>query len=271
MKMLICISKLPYAETTLLFGDLIARLEQADVTLLTVVNEAEERPLADELLARAQALLTVPDVNTEVCLGSPATGILSQAEKGEYDLIVIGAHILGGFFDRFFTSVMTKVAVKATTNVLVVKEKKTHLNHILICTAAREADRPLIQKGVTLAQSSGAEVSILFITGPLPGMYIGLRTMAESLEELLQTDTVQARELTWSVQQFADAAVSAKLKLREGIVTDEIYHEIQAGQYDLVIVGSQSEKNFWNELLVGNITGDIVGLSKSNVLVVRSA
>ena len=65
MKMLICISKLPYAETTLLFGDLIARLEQADVTLLTVVNEAEERPLADEDMRAFRRRVFAGAVNLE--------------------------------------------------------------------------------------------------------------------------------------------------------------------------------------------------------------
>lgn len=269
MKMLICVSKLPYAEATLLYGGLIATLENADVVLTTVVRDELERPLAEEMLERARALLTVPHVETAVCLGSPASAILDQADSGEYDTIVVGAHILGGFFDRFATSTMTKVATGASTNVLVVQEKRSAINHILVCTAGRETDHPLIEKSVALAQSSGAKVTLLFVSDPVPAMYTGLKTMEETRTELLESDTVQAQQLKWGVHSFEEAGVEVKLKLRSGIVTDEIHHEINKGDYDLVIVGAHAEQNFWNELLVGNITGDIVELSSSSVLVVR--
>ncbi|MBE2221529.1 MAG: universal stress protein [Anaerolineae bacterium] len=270
MKMLICVSKLPYAESTLLFGGLIAGLEKADVTLTTVIRNEVDRPLAEEMLARAQALLTVPQVETAVCIGSPAAAILNQAESGDYDTIVVGGHILGGFFDRFATSTMKKVATKAATNVLVVQARRSAINHILVCTAGREVDRPLIEKSASLAKGADAKVTVMFVSDPVPAMYTGLKTMEETLSELLQSDTVQARELKWSMQYFKDTGVDAKLKLRSGIVTDEIHHEIKVGDYDLVIVGAQTENNFWNELLVGSITGDIVELSSSSVFVVRT-
>ena len=271
MKMLICVSKLPYAEATLLFGGLVAGLENADVTLTTVVHDERERPLAEEILERARALLTVPHVETAVCFGSPASAILDQAESGEYDIIVVGAHILGGFFDRFAPSTMKKVATKASTNVLVVQEKRTTLNRILVCVAGRMIDRPVIEACAQLAKNAGANVTMLFVSDPVPAMYTGLKTMEETLTELLETDTIQAHQLKWGIHYFADAGVAASLILRSGIVTDEIHHEINAGDYDLVIIGAHTEHHFWNDLLVGNITGDIVELSSSSVLVVRTS
>lgn len=270
MKILICVSKLPYAEATVLFGGLIAGIEDAEVTLTTVVHDATERPLAEEMLSKAQSLSAILDANTKVCLGSPASAILDEAENGEYDAIVIGAHILGGFFDRFTGSTMKTVATKASTNVLVVQEKRTDLKHILVCTAARESDRSLIEKGAKLAKNTGAKVTALYVTPPMPGMYTGLETMEETLAELLQTETIQSQELKWTAQYFVDDGVEANIKLRRGIITDEIHLEIDKGDYDLVVVGAQTENNFWNALLVGNITGDIVELSSSSVLVVRT-
>ena len=270
MKMLICVSKLPYAEATLSFGGLIAGLEEAEVTLTTVVRDEVERPLAEEILARSRALLTVPHVETAVCFGSPASAILDQAESGEYDIVVVGAHILGGFFDRFTTSTMKKVATKAATNVLVVQEKRTTLKRILVCVAGRNIDVPVIEKCAQLAKNAGATVTMLFVSDPVPAMYSGLKTMEETRSELLQSDTILAHQLNWDVQYFKDAGVAAKLKLRNGIVIDEIHHEIATEDYDLVIVGAHTESNFWNELLVGNMTGDIVELSSCSVLVVRT-
>lgn len=270
MKMLICVSKLPYAEATLSFGGLIAAVEGADVTLLTVVDDEIKRPLAEEMLARAQMLLPIAQVETAVSFGSPVAAILKQAESGQYATIVIGGHILSGFLDRFAPSTMKKVATKAAANVLVVRENPAALDHILVCTAGREVDRPLIEKSASLAKEADAKVTLLFVSAPVPVMYTGLKTMDETLAELLKSDTLQARELKWSVQHFKDNSIDVKLKLRSGIITDEIHHEINEGSYALVIVGAQTENNLWSELLVGNITGDIVELSATSVFVVRS-
>jgi nucleotide-binding universal stress UspA family protein len=82
---------------------------------------------------------------------------------------------------------------------------------------------------------------------------------------------MQAQELKWSVQYFEDEGIDAKLKLRSGIVTDEIHHEINVGDYDLVTSWALRLRIiFGTELLVGNITGDIVELSSCSVFVVRT-
>ena len=271
MKMLICVSRLPYAEATLMFGGLIAKTENYAVTLMTVVTDETERPLAEEVLAKAQTVMPGLQAGKKICYGSPATGILGQANTGEYDMIVIGAHALGGFFDRFVTSVMKKVVTNASTTVLVVKETVWTLKRILVCTAAREVDKPSIIEGVRLAEDAGAEVVVLYVADPVPGMYTGLNGMGEDFTGILQSNTTQAELLRWSKAYLKKSSSRGRLKLRRGVVINEIVREATEGEYDLVIIGAQTENNFWNELLVGNITGDIVELSPRSTMVIRTA
>jgi nucleotide-binding universal stress UspA family protein len=115
-------------------------LESADVTLLHVIEtlwlpqDAEDEPMtnqlsaelrreAEQLLAeaRARVLEHHPGVTTLVRDGVPANEILSEADQGDYDLVVVGA---GGATDMkhsILGSVSTKVAWNAPCSVLVVR------------------------------------------------------------------------------------------------------------------------------------------------------
>ena len=115
-------------------------LESADVTLLHVIEtlwlpqDSDEEPLAQQLSAelrreaeqllseaRARVFEHHPGVTTLVRDGTPANEILSEADQGDYDLVVVGA---GGATDMkhsILGSVSTKVAWNAPCSVLVVR------------------------------------------------------------------------------------------------------------------------------------------------------
>lgn len=115
-------------------------LESADITLLHVIEtfwlpeNSDEEPLAghlsaelrreaEQLLAesRARVLEHHPGVSTSVREGNPANEVLSEADQGDYDLVVVGA---GGATDMkhsILGSVSIKVAWNAPCSVLVVR------------------------------------------------------------------------------------------------------------------------------------------------------
>ena len=115
-------------------------LESAEITLLHVIEtlwlpaEADDEALtgqltvelrreAEQLLAeaRARVLEHHPGVSTSIREGTPANEILSEADQGDYDLVVVGA---GGATDMkhsILGSVSTKVAWNAPCSVLVVR------------------------------------------------------------------------------------------------------------------------------------------------------
>ncbi|MGB4869580.1 MAG: universal stress protein, partial [Candidatus Promineifilaceae bacterium] len=86
----------------------------------------------------------------------------------------------------------------------------------------------------------------------------------------LHTTTPLAQQLTWAAAYLTDQGVTGELKMRRGVVADEIALEALEGDYNLVVVGARAGSNFWNDLLVGSITPHIVEKAPCSVLVVRT-
>lgn len=124
-------------------------LDSADITLLHVLEtlwlpiESEDESLgetdteyrqttqvlsemrreAEQLLneARDRVLPSHPGVTTSVREGIPANEILSEADQGDYDLVVVGASESEDMKHRVLGSVSSKVAWNAPCSVLVVR------------------------------------------------------------------------------------------------------------------------------------------------------
>ena len=123
-------------------------LESAEVTLLHVLETlwlpAEEEELAEEtspesaqtdqlvlelrreavqLLSDARARISDhhPGVTTSIREGIPANEILSEADQGDYDLVVVGASEATDLKHSMLGSVSSKVAWNAPCSVLVVR------------------------------------------------------------------------------------------------------------------------------------------------------
>jgi nucleotide-binding universal stress UspA family protein len=101
-------------------------------------------------------------------------------------------------------------------------------------------------------------------------MYAGLEEMEETLPELLQTDTEQARELKWAVGVLEDECEEVEIKLRQGVAADEILDEGGAGDYDLIVLGSSRSARGIFRVLLGDLTQTVVNRAQRPVLVVRS-
>lgn len=270
MNILICVSGLPYASATLRMGNLVAKLRESAVILFTAIRSEAERPFAESMLVTAQEVLDVPVVDKIVRLGGPATGILQESSMGEYDMIVVGAHVEAGFWNQFVRSVPQRVSRHAVTSVLIVHEKAQTLQRVLVCTGDRRGGRSVIKAGARLAKAAHASVELLYVANPIPSMYTGLSNMEETIPKLLQSNTPIAKQLRWGSEYLVKKGVSGSLKLRYGVVTDEILLEASDGKYDLIVVGARPDDTLINSLLIGSITPHVVDRAPCSVLVVRT-
>jgi nucleotide-binding universal stress UspA family protein len=124
------------------------QIKEAEITLMHVVetpwvhlgldHEWFDYPVVE--LARRQIEKFGFSARTVITEGDPALEILSEAEKGDYDLIVIGATGESDLKHNLLGSVSTKVAQAALCSVLVVK--------FVVRTMSQNspiADRPIAQ------------------------------------------------------------------------------------------------------------------------------
>lgn len=118
----------------------LAVSQKAEVTVITVMDDTPsfsymvpsdiiakiresygER--AKKILAEAEQLIRENGlaVKTKLTKGHPADEICSEANKGNYDLVVLGSRGLGGVTEFFLGSVSSKVAHCVKQSIFIVK------------------------------------------------------------------------------------------------------------------------------------------------------
>lgn len=271
MKMLLCTIGSRQREVTLQYGMTIARALSADLTLLGVARSKHKvSPLAEELSDFASSLATDGlSVRVQVITGEPEEAVLSEMEAETYDLVALGALARKRSRRPFFDPVVVRIIEQARTSVLAIKGERHSLSKVLICASGTEHGHLSIWAGAALACSSQAKGTVLHVVGPMPAMYVGLEQMEETLAELLQSDTEMARELRWAAQVVKAECEVSEVKLRRGIVVDEILQEGQEGDYDLIVLGSSQTGGGLRRALMGDLASEIVIRAQRPVLVVR--
>jgi len=271
MKMLLCTTGSHKREATLGFGISVAQALSADLTLLGVAkNKSHVAALAEELERLASRLITegLP-VQVRVLTGEAEQVVLQEIEHETYDLVALGALAEQRSRKRFFDPVVVRIIDQARTTVLAIKGGRTSLSKVLICASGTEHGHLSIWAGAALACSAGAKATVLHVVDALPAMYVGLEQMEETLAELFQSETEMARELRWAAQVIKAECEVSEVKLRRGIVVDEILQEGQEGDYDLIIVGSSQVGGGLRRALMGDLASEIVTRAQRPVLVVR--
>jgi len=127
----------------------------------------------------------------------------------------------------------------------------------------------LIQVGARVANAAQADVTLFHVAANVPSMYTGLKTIEETLKELLQSDTPVARHLRKGAEILSKNDIKAELKLRHGSAVYEIVREIDRQNYDMVVIGASGANTVIKEWLYGNITQDIVDAVGIPILVVN--
>jgi len=269
MKILLFVSKLPYARPAILFGGLVARLTKSPIILMHVTSRKSGLEAGQNILAQAREMLPDVELNTQICQGISTQCILDEAQSGSYDLVVLEARRTVGLMKRLKGVVARLIARESPVSVLVIKEERPSLKKILVCTGGRDIAEPVIEAGGSLARAAGARVALLHVAPHIPSMYVGLNTMEEGLPALLQTDTPLARHLHHGAEIIERHQIDAALKLRRGEVVNEILDEARAGDYDLIVIGASGTRKGLKEWVLGNITRRIVDDAPCPVMVVR--
>ena len=269
---LMCTDGSKFAEDAIHYGTFIARATQAEVTILGVIEKPLEAVQVQASLAQAQQALSVHGLSTttKARQGHPDEEILRETEETPYDLVIVGQYGRRGISRFWLGPVAERIIEHVRAPVLVVKGKRDHIASLLICTGGTHFGDITVQHGVELARALDATVTILHVTSAVPVMYSGLDEMDETLPELLQTDTREARHLRHGEITLESLGVKGKLELRHGVVADEILRAASESNVDLIVIGSSHSGGSISRYLIGDITRQIVHTCKRPVLVVRS-
>jgi nucleotide-binding universal stress UspA family protein len=91
-----------------------------------------------------------------------AETIIAEAEKGRYDLIIMGNSSGENGLDLHLGSIAQKVALNVKSSIMIVR-KKRGIRKILIPVDGSEKDEKVLQKAHMIAKAAGSEIVLLHV------------------------------------------------------------------------------------------------------------
>lgn len=272
MKILVCSDGSERARKALVSAAIIANATKAEITIIGITEiEQQDRHLLKALREEAK-LFREPDVKLEIVIrvGDPVAEIIRRTQETTYDLVVIGAERRGaqGFF--LPSAKAYSIAEAIASPVLVVPVARPAMKRILICSGGGSYIDNAVRFTSKIAKKLSAEVTLLTVTAQPPAMHVTIFRRQEDVDSLLKSGSALARNLKTEKEILERSGVQVVVKIRHGIVINEILAELEQSDSDLVVVGSWPVRDAWRSYAIGNITRDIVNRSDRPVLVIRS-
>jgi len=271
MKILICSNGMPAAERAIELGGLLAGPLKAETTLLGIAEKSrDEGPMREALEKQAQPLRArAVALEIVVHAGEPVRQILDQTSKANYDLVVIGAgrpRAAG----RYWRSEKTYELIKTIQPpVLVAIGECKRLKRFLVCTGGKEFIEQAVQLTGKLAAAVEASVTLLHVMAEPPAVYADLVSLEEDVDRLLESGSELGMNLLEQKKELERIGVSAEVRVRHGIVIDQVFKEVREGDYDLIVTGTSQARGLLRHYIMGDLTRSILNRANSPVLVAR--
>jgi nucleotide-binding universal stress UspA family protein len=272
MKILICSDGTSSAETAIHLGGLLGGPLKAQTALLGIAETSrDEHPLREALHTQAGSLQGLAiSQNIIVQFGDPVRQIVDETSKNSYDLVVIGARSTGAT-GHYWRSEKTYEVIKAIQPpVLVAIGECKSLKRFLVCTGGKEFIEQAVQFTGKIAAAVGASVTLLHVMAEPPAMYADLVRLEENVDQLLESKSELGTNLRRQRRELERLGVSTEVRLRHGIVIDQVFEEVRAGDYDLIVTGTSQARGLLRHYIMGDLTRSILNRANCPVLVARA-
>src|SRR6266705_2294799 len=272
MKILICSDGTPAAESAIELGRLLAGPLKAETTLFGIAEKSQDESSLREALEKQAQPIRSRNVALDsiVHTGEPIREILDRTSKTSYDLVIIGARWTGatGYYWR---SEKTYEVIKAIQPpVLVAIGECKQLKRFLVCTGGKEFIEQAIQLTGKLAAALGASVTLLNVMAEPAAIYADLVQLEEDVSRLLESKSELGTNLRRQKRALERLGVSAEVRLRHGIVIDQVFEEALDGDYDLIVTGASQARGLLRHYIMGDLTRSILNHADCPVLVARA-
>ena len=196
--------------------------------------------------------------------------ILDQTSDASYDLVLVGARWTGAT-GHYWRSERTYEVIKAIQPpVLVAIGERKQLKRFLVCTGGKEFIEQAVQLTGEIAAALGASVTLLHVMAEPPAIYVNLVQLEDNVDLLLESKSELGINLLRGKKELERLGVPAEVRLRHGIVIDQVFEELRAGDYDLIVTGTSQARGLLGHYIMGDLTRSILNLANCPVLVARA-
>lgn len=263
---------MPAADSATKLGAMLAAPLQAETTLLGIAEKSTDEPALRAALEKQAQWLRDKNVSPQIVVsaGDPVRRIADETAKTKYDLVIIGARKTGstGLYSR--SEKMYELIKSISPPVLVAMGEWAQLKRFLVCTGGKEFIEEAVQLTGKLAKAVGASVTLLHVMAEPPAIYADLMRLEEDVERLLESDSELGINLREQRADLEKLGVQAKVRVRHGIVVDQVFAEAREQGYDLIVTGSSQSRGMLRHYIMGDLTRSILNHSNCPVLVARA-
>ena len=272
MRVLICSDGMPASSSAVRLGGLVAAGCGAEAVVLGISERPEnEAALRRAIEAEVQALQQ-HGITSKMIIrdGDPIREILHETSTATYDLVVIGAQRKGNS-GLYWRSAKTYEVIKAISPpVLIAVGAGSELKRFLVCTGGLEFIEDAVRLTGALAAALGASVTLLHVMAEPPAMYSDLVRLEEDVDRLLESGSELGLNLAKQKQSLERRGVTAEVRIRHGIVIDQVFDEARNGHHDAIVIGSSQGRGLVRHYIMGDLTRTILNRADCPVLVARS-
>jgi nucleotide-binding universal stress UspA family protein len=240
---------------------------------------------AGQVLKRAREVLQAEGVESRVLAktGSPGDVLVGLGE--DYDAVVIGAQSGLDQPSPGLGPVASRIVEHVSGIALVGRELVNESNFkILAAVDGSMMSRNAIETMATNFNLDGAQVALMHVIEK-PWLRLGLeqdwyeeleRTYAEAREEP-EGEKLFGEELRLEAEQIIEDArellgssriASTEVRIEEGTPGNELLHEAEIGNYDLVVIGATGVSDLKHTML-GSVAFKLASYAPCSVAVVR--
>ena len=263
---------MPSAETAIRLGGLLGAALKAETALLGIAETlSDESPLRQALRKQAESLRGHGvSANIIVQSGEPVRQIADETAKTSYDLVIIGARWIGATGHHWRSEKTYEVIKSIQPPVLVAIGDCEQLKRFLVCTGGKEFIEQAVQFTGKLAAALHASVTLLHVMAEPPAMYADLVRLEENVDQLLGSKSELGTNLRRQKRELERRGVSTEVRLRHGIVIDQVFEEVNGGDYDLIVTGTSRARGLLRHYIMGDLTRSILNRANVPVLVARA-
>jgi nucleotide-binding universal stress UspA family protein len=272
MKILICSDGMPAADIAMRLGTAFAAPLQAEAVILGIAEKADDKISLQQAVDKQAEFLRAQNVLPKILIGAgdPVRRIKEETAKAKYDLVIVGARKTGSTGLHWRSEKMYELIKSIAPPVLVAMGEWAELKRFLVCTGGKEFIEEAVQLTGKLAKAVGASVTLLHVMAEPPAMYADLVRLEEDVERLLGSKSELGLNLSEQKVDLEKLGVLAEVRVRHGIVVDQVFAEARERSYDLIVAGSSQARGMLRHYIMGDLTRSILNHANCPVLVARA-
>lgn len=210
-------------DAALRVGAVVARASHGTLYTFKEAMRGDSERVRKELRLGAEQILPAAQVETIVRDGEVVESFVDEAQRGLYDLAVLGREGDGAFEPQVLRSLSIRLLRMVGIPVVLAHPTTTKIGRMLICTAAGEPGKGDVLFGARLARHFRAHVTVIHVQ----------RFGATPL------DVSRAKKhLESAAQSLAAMGIEHEVMVKTGDVAMALRDTVARGKYDLVLFGA---------------------------------